>query len=255
MITMEQMNTNQSVALTVIGSGDAFGSGGRLNTCFHVQAADCQLLIDCGATVLSGLKQRGFRVGDIDAILITHFHGDHYGGLPFFLLDYARQQDAKPLTIISPPGAKPRIQSLLDLLYPGSLQLDTLALTFIAYQPFEVVETPHFVVQTFPVIHVAAALPNAFRIQLGKHVISYSGDTEWTPVLVDVAKDADLFICQCNYYEKDAKGHLSYRTLQQHLPELSCKKIWLTHFDVDMLARMEQVELEYAEDGKQITIA
>jgi ribonuclease BN (tRNA processing enzyme) len=254
MIAIDQINKDENVTLTVIGSGDAFGSGGRLNTCFHVQIADYQLLIDCGATTVSGLKKQGFRVGDIDAILITHFHGDHYGGLPFFLLDYARQKHAKPLTIISPPECKLRVQSLLDLLYPGSLQLDGLAVDFIEYQAFEVVKTDHLIVQTYPVVHVEAALPNALRIKIGKHIISYTGDTEWTPVLVDVAKDADLFICQCNYYEKDSKGHLNYQTLQKHLPELSCKKIWLTHFDVDMLEHMDKVELECAEDGKQTTL-
>lgn len=251
---MENNNMDNNIILTVIGSGDAFGSGGRLNTCFHVQTADCQLLIDCGASVLSGLKARGLRVADIDAILITHFHGDHYGGLPFFLLDYARQQNAKPLTIISPPECKKRVQGLLDLLYPGSLDLDSITVDFISYQPFEVLKTTNLVVQTFPVIHVEAAIPNALRISLANKIISYSGDTEWTPVLVDVAKDADLFICQCNYYEKASKGHLNYQTLQKHLPELSCKRIWLTHFDVDMLDNINKIELEYAEDGKQITI-
>lgn len=251
---MENNFSEETLTLTVVGSGDAFGSGGRLNTCFHVQTSDCQLLIDCGATSLSGLKQHGLHVAEIDAILITHFHGDHYGGLPFFLLDYARQKPLNPLTIISPPGCKERVQSLLDLLYPGSLQLESLSIDFIEYQPFEVVKTKNMVVQTFPVVHVEAAVPNALRIKINNKVISYSGDTEWTPVLVELAKDADLFICQCNFYEKVSNGHLDYKTLQLHLPELSCKRIWLTHFDVEMLEHLDQIELEYAQDGKQMSI-
>lgn len=251
---MEYNLKDEQLRLTVIGSGDAFGSGGRLNTCFHVQTTNCQLLIDCGATTLSGLKERGIRVEDIDVIAITHFHGDHYGGLPFFLLDYARQKPANPLTIISPPGCKARVQSLLDLLYPGSLQLDNLAVDFIEYQPNEVVKTKNLVVQTYPVVHVAAAIPNGLRIKVGNKIISYSGDTEWVPALIDLAKDADLFICQCNFYEKVSKGHLDYQTLLKHLPMLSCKRIWLTHFDVEMLDHLDKIELDYAEDGKQILI-
>lgn len=251
---MEHNHANDHVTLTVIGSGDAFGSGGRLNTCFHVKTSSCQLLIDCGATSLSGLKRHGLRVEEIDVIAITHFHGDHYGGLPFFLLDYARHKPIKSLTIISPPGCKDRVQKLLDLLYPGSLSLDSLAVDFITYQPYETVRTNHLVVQTIPVLHVAAAVPNALRINIGNKIVSYSGDTEWTPALVDLAKDADLFICQCNYYEKVSKGHLDYQTLQKHLPLLSFKRIWLTHFDVEMLSNLDKIDLECAEDGKRIIL-
>ena len=245
---------NSELTLTVIGSGDAFSSGGRLNTCFHVQSASGQFLIDCGATVLSGLKKQGLKVQDIDVILITHFHGDHYGGLPFFLLDYARQAPERRLTIVSPPGAQERVQQLLDLLYPGSLSLDQLNVEWIGYEPHEVVRTGYLTVETFPVIHVPASIPNGFRITLDDKIISYSGDTEWTPALVEIARDADLFICQCNFYESKKKGHLDYQTLVGHLPELSCKRIWLTHFDVEMLVNMDRVELSCAEDGKQISL-
>ena len=245
---------DDQIDLTVIGSGDAFGSGGRLNTCYHVKYFGGQFLIDCGATTLSGLKQHGFRIADIDAILITHFHGDHYGGLPFFLLDYSRQQDAKPLTIISPPGCRARVQGLLDLLYPGSLQLDSLLIDFIEYQPLEVISTKELIVQTYPMIHVEAALPNAFRINVGNKIISFSGDTEWTPNLIELAKDADLFICQCNFYEKEGKGHLNYQTLVANLQQLAHKRIWLTHFDEEMLANLEHINMDYAYDGKHILL-
>ncbi len=251
---MEMNNADDQINLTVIGSGDAFGSGGRLNTCFHVQYSGGQFLIDCGATSLSGLKQHGFKIAGIDVILITHFHGDHYGGLPYFLLDYSRQKDAKPLTIVSPPGCKERVQGMLDLLYPGSLQIDQLSVHFIEYQPSEVITTKELIVQTYPMIHVEAALPNALRINVGNKIISFSGDTEWTPNLIELAKDADLFICQCNYYKKEGKGHLNYQTLLAYLPQLTHKRIWLTHFDTEMLENLENIDLEYAVDGKRISI-
>jgi len=75
------------VQLQFIGSGDAFGSGGRNNTCFHVVGENVNLLIDCGASSLPALKRAGISREAIDLILITHFHGDHFAGLPFFLPD------------------------------------------------------------------------------------------------------------------------------------------------------------------------
>ncbi len=73
--------------LQFIGSGDAFGSGGRLNTCFHVTGQQVNFLIDCGASSLIGLKKEDIRLNEIQAIFVTHFHADHFGGIPFFMLD------------------------------------------------------------------------------------------------------------------------------------------------------------------------
>ena len=67
--------------LTVIGGGDAFGSGGNMNTCFYLKATKTQLLIDCGATSLVALKKQGIEPADLNYILISHLHGDHFYGL------------------------------------------------------------------------------------------------------------------------------------------------------------------------------
>ena len=256
---MRQQPTTKSIdegqiTLTVIGSGDAFGSGGRLNTCFHVKTVKMQFLIDCGATTLSGLKRNNIELEDIDTILITHFHGDHYGGLPYFLLECAVYGRSKPLTILSPRGCKERLKTLLDLLYPSSTVLEKLTIDFKEYQSNEVVIIEPLTVLSFPVIHTDAAIPHGLRISIGNKVISYSGDTEWTSNLVDLAKDADLFICECNFYKTKAKGHLDYQTLMSKIPLFTFERILLTHFDKEMLNNLRNITLDYAEDGKVIII-
>ena len=75
--------------LTVIGCGDAFGAGGSLQTSFHVRAAGSTFLIDCGATTLIGMRRLGLQPNDIDTVFVTHLHGDHFGGLPWLLVDPA----------------------------------------------------------------------------------------------------------------------------------------------------------------------
>ena len=77
------------------GSGDAFGSGGRWQTCIHVSGEGQVLLVDCGATSLVALKAQGLNPDAVDAVAVTHLHGDHLGGLPFLILD--GQSPAGPL--------------------------------------------------------------------------------------------------------------------------------------------------------------
>ena len=87
-----------------VGSGDAFGSGGRFNTCFHVAGREFSFLIDCGASSLVAMKRFGIDCNSIDLIVLTHYHADHCGGVPFFILDarfLARR--TRPLTIAGPP--------------------------------------------------------------------------------------------------------------------------------------------------------
>ena len=100
-----------TMRLTIVGSGDAFGSGGRFNTCFWLETAKATLLVDCGASSLVALKAHGLDHGDIDGIVLSHLHGDHFGALPFLLLDaqfLARRE--RPLLIAGPPGTRARLE-------------------------------------------------------------------------------------------------------------------------------------------------
>jgi ribonuclease BN (tRNA processing enzyme) len=242
------------VQLKVIGCGDAFGSGGRLNTCFYVKHATCSFLIDCGASSLPGLKHYGISVDDIDAIIISHFHGDHYGGVPFLLLDAAVYGRTKKLQIISPPGGKECICALLDLLYPGTPVLEKLDVDFLEYAAGKTLKTEHFNLQAFEMIHSENALPHGLRVEISDKVIAYSGDTSWTDELLLLSEQADVFICECNFFSKQVKGHMNYLELEKRLPEFSCKRMLLTHFDQEMLERQEQLEPGYLTDGIELIV-
>ena len=61
-----------AVRLLFLGSGDAFSSGGRFQTCFHLDGAGESLLIDCGATSLTALKRAGIDPGGVGFVAITH---------------------------------------------------------------------------------------------------------------------------------------------------------------------------------------
>ena len=163
--------------LTVVGCGDAFGSGGRLNTCFHVKTEHSTFLIDCGASSLPGLRKYQLNPEDIDTIFLTHFHGDHFGGIPFLLMQASVYKRKKPLTIVSPPDGKQKISELLRLLYSGNNALENLNIHFKEYQPFETLDIGDIRMRAFPVIHSKAALPHGLRFSIDGKTISYSGDT------------------------------------------------------------------------------
>lgn len=244
------------VQLTFLGCGDAFGSGGRLNTCFFVNAPSTRFLIDCGATSLVALHRQGLTTDEIDTILITHFHGDHYGGLPFVFLEAAKvRQRRRPLTVVTPRGGEQRTRDLMEQLYPGtSGAMEEIDVRFVDYEAYQEVDLESLQLTAYPVIHADAALPHGLRITVDGRVIGFSGDTVWTDELRSIADGAHLMVCECNFFESKVPGHLDYLTLQQHLDELDTDRIILNHLGEEMLSRLERVELTCAQDGMQVIV-
>lgn len=241
--------------LTFLGSGDAFGSGGRLQTCLLVEAAGRRLLVDCGATSLVALKRQEVDPASIEAVLVTHLHGDHFGGLPFLLLDGQFRRGERPLTVAGPPGIETRVQQTMEALFPGSTGVRRrFATTFVEWQASAAVEIAGIRVTPYAVVHPSGAPPFALRLEADGRVLAYSGDTEWTDALLDTARQADLFVCEAYTYERPIKYHLSYAALAAHRPHLDCKRIVLTHMNDDMLARREGLPIETAHDGLTVDV-
>ncbi len=245
-----------NVTVRFLGSGDAFGSGGRFQTCMQVDSGDARFLIDCGASSLIAMKRLGVDPNSVDAILISHLHGDHFGGLPFFILDAQLiSRRAAPLTIAGPPGSETRVRDAMEVLFPGSSQTQQrFAIEFVELQDGERTELGSVAVTPYSVVHASGAPAYAFRLECGGRVIAYSGDTEWTDTLLEAARDADLFVCEAYFFEKTMKFHLDYQTLLEHRAELRCRRLLLTHMNDDMLRRLEEIEIETAEDGKRIVL-
>ena len=102
-----------------IGSGDAFGTGGRFQTCIRLQAGGFTALVDCGATSLTAMKAQGLDPGEVDTVVISHLHADHFGGLPFLILDGQFSRREKLLTVIGPTGTRARLHTTMEACYPA----------------------------------------------------------------------------------------------------------------------------------------
>jgi ribonuclease BN (tRNA processing enzyme) len=239
-----------------IGCGDAFGSGGRFNTCFHVTGARSNFLIDCGATSLVALKRSGVDLDAIDAILITHFHGDHFAGLPFLLLDAQFSRRSRPLVIAGPEGIETRLAQAMEALFENSSSTARkFELSILTLAPGRRYDIGAIAVEAFPVVHGASGGPfHAYRVAAEGKIIAYSGDTEWTETLVAAARDADLFIAEAYTFDKPVKNHLSLRDLERNLARINPKALVLTHMSRDMLERREALPYLAASDGLVIDV-
>jgi ribonuclease BN (tRNA processing enzyme) len=237
--------------LRFVGCGDAFGSGGRQNTCFHVIGESANFLVDCGASSLPALKRLEIARDDIDLVLITHFHGDHFAGLPFLLLDAQFSRRTRPLVIAGPEGIELRLTQVMEALFENSSKTkQRFELSVVALRPEEARTFGAVKVTPFAVVHGESGGPFlAHRIEAEGRVIAYSADTEWTETLIPAARGADLFIAEAYTYEKVVKNHLSLKTLEAHLPEIKAKRLVLTHMSDDMLGRLDTLDYTAAHDG------
>jgi ribonuclease BN (tRNA processing enzyme) len=242
--------------LQFVGCGDAFGSGGRQNTCFHLTGRAVNLLIDCGATALPALKRLGIVRNDIDLILITHFHGDHFAGLPFFLLDAQFSRRTRPLVIAGPQGIATRLAQVMEALFEHSSRTkQKFELSVVALEPEQRRSFSDIHVTPYPVVHGESGGPFlGYRIEVEDKVVAYSADTEWTETLIPLAKDADLFIAEAYTYDKIVKNHLSLATLEAHLADIKPKRLILTHMSDDMLGRLAQLNHTAAHDGMTVEL-
>jgi ribonuclease BN (tRNA processing enzyme) len=242
--------------LRFVGCGDAFGSGGRGNTCFHVTGERVNFLIDCGASSLPALKRQGVARGDIDLILITHFHGDHFGGLPFLLLDAQFTRRTRPLVIAGPEGIQMRLAQVMEALFENSSKTkQRFDLTMVALSPETTVRFGEVEVTPYPVVHGESGGPFlGYRIETEGRIIAYTADTEWTEALIPLGRAADLFIAEAYTYDRPVKNHLSLKALETRLGEIRPQRLILTHMSDDMLERLGSLPYEAASDGLVVKI-
>ena len=157
------------------------------------------------------------------------------------------------VVIAGPPGTKARLDSLLEVFFPkssGSKWKFPWRVQEIAVGTPETV-LEHSIV-TAEVIHQSGAPSTALRLSDGTKTFAYSGDTEWTDALLPIARDADLFICECYAYAGTITGHITWEALKPRLADLRAGRVMLTHMNPTMLAKVDDVRQSgalIAEDG------
>lgn len=249
------------VRVHFLGCGDAFASGGRFQTTFLVEVPTEgsrveRILLDCGATALVALKRAGVATGEVSAVLVTHLHGDHFGGLPFLLIEAEHVAKRRaPLTVAGPPRLGERLAVVREAFYPGGGEPPF---------PLELIELVEgapsaagsLTVTPFPAVHPSGAPAFMLRVEVAGRTLAFTGDTGWTDALLPLADGADLLVCECSTWDRPLANHLDYRTLAARRGELRCRRLILTHLGADVLARAEagELALEAAWDGLVVEV-
>ncbi|HEX9723818.1 MAG TPA: MBL fold metallo-hydrolase [Vicinamibacteria bacterium] len=247
---------NSDVNVLFLGTGNAFGSGGRNPISILVQAEDTGVLLDCGPSALRMLKQLGRSPAGIDLVFISHHHGDHFSGLPFLLLEFQRESRRRPFTVIGPPGTRPIIEQLTSLLFPGLAEKPPgFELAYREIEPGKTVRFGPLRATAFKVAHFPRGIALGYRLRFHDRTVVYSGDTEWTEELGRQSQGADLLICECSSFEEKMEYHMSYRELEAHRDEIGARRTLLLHVGDDVLRRRsEVVGFELADDGQEVSL-
>jgi ribonuclease BN (tRNA processing enzyme) len=234
-----------------IGTSDAFGSGGRRQSAALVRGPNGAFLLDCGMTTGTGLCELGIERDEIDTILVSHFHADHFGGIPPFLLAALYEDDRRhPLRIAGPPGIQNWVHNLADAMgyaiedrrWPFEIHFEELS----TGAPREIGPVRTYAFET---LHQPHTFPHGILCETGAHRIAYSGDTGWFDGLPRAVAGSDLFISECTNRVEGFEYHLSLEILAEKKSLFDCGRILLTHLGSEMTDSRGSCDFETADDG------
>ena len=254
--TGDQRGEGTGVEARFLGTGDAFGSGGKRQAAIFLRAIGSPLgvLLDAGPGCHAALRAEGLSSDDLGAVVLSHFHGDHYGGFPFLELDAMRSGRTVPLLVLAPPGARERIEALRECLYPKLPIRFAEAITETL--PGEVAGLPESVgggsARAFAARHQPEAWAFSWKLQVGGRTIVYSGDTGFSDRLISESAEADLLIHECTSLET-LPGHTSHWELRAAAPRITARRVLLVHTGEDVLGATD-LAFERAHDGLRVTI-
>ena len=214
--------------LTVLGSGTAVPVPDRLPAGYLIEHEGGAVMVDCGPGTIRSLAKAGVTPEQLDAVLLTHYHPDHCADLValLFALRAPHYRRRAPLTIYGAPGLRRLVAKLTEAwswLAPKGYQLD-----LVEWLPGEASVTG-LKVTAVPIRHTAQSL--GYRVEGERGVLALAGDADTCDELIELARDADVFVCDAATPD-DAKldGHLTPGLAADYAQRANARHLVLTHF-------------------------
>jgi len=245
--------------VTFLGTGDAFASRGRFQSGYLLEGDGHRVLMEAGPTVLCALKRANIDPASIDLLLISHLHGDHFAGLPFLILDYLWESHRRTtLTIAGPRHLEERTWRLFYTMFPrpsGAVEKIADKLKFVVLEPGCDVKFGKIRVSAIRTPHMKPDISLALKLTLGGKTVAFSGDSGWTDDLIGFTNGADLFLCECTYFEStELDFHINYPKLVENRERFDVGRLILTHVGREVLDRNSEVDFEMADDGMKLRL-
>ena len=216
--------------LIILGSGTGIPSLKRGSPGFLVKTESQSILLDGGSGTLQRLLKAGVTYRELDAVLYTHIHPDHCADLVplLFACKYQEEPRLKELLIIGGPGFRDYLAGL-QWVHGSWIEAQTFRLRTREVAVDEIA-IGDLLVRTLPLDHMQESIGYRITSPQGQTLV-YSGDTDYCPNIIELARDAGLLLLECSFPEgKKVPGHLTPALAGRIAQEAGSKRLCLTHF-------------------------
>jgi ribonuclease BN (tRNA processing enzyme) len=238
---------SRNVRLTVLGKSPAWQDAGGACSGYLIEDGGTTLLLDCGNGIFGKLRER-LDYTELDAVLISHLHADHFLDLvPFsYALTYAPRQQPVPVPpwpgtdspacprLIAPPGAREVFRKVVGAWGQGNLIEAAFALE--EYDPADSVTIGGLEARFREVPHFITSYAVDLRAQGGGRV-TFSADCKPNDALIEFARDTDLLLVEATLPRPErtgVRGHLTPAEAGEHARAAGAKRVVLTHISDEL---------------------